>query len=53
MGTKELKETDFNNEEEFKLYLDDLATFKYVRVNKDTPRNRITDYLRLGVVPRC
>lgn len=52
MGTTELKETDFNNEEEFKLYLDDLATFKYVRVNKDTPRNRIADCLRLGVVPR-
>lgn len=52
MGTKTIKETDFTNEEDFKLYLDDLATFKYVSINKDTPRNRIADCLRLGLVPR-
>lgn len=52
IGTKTVKETDFTNEEDFKLYLDDLATFKYVSVNKDTPRNRIADCLRLGLVPR-
>ena len=51
IGTKKIKETDFTNEEEFKLYLADLATYKYVSIDKDTPRNRIADCLRLGLVP--
>lgn len=52
LGTKTLKDADYTNEEEFKLYLDDLATFKYVYVDKDTPKNRIAECLKLGVVPR-
>lgn len=52
LGTKTLKEAEYSNEEEFKLYLDDLATFKYFTVDKNTPKNRIAECLRLGVVPR-
>lgn len=52
IGTKTLKEEDYSNEEEFKLYLDDLSTFKYFNIDKDTPKNRIAECLRLGVVPR-
>ena len=36
MGTKELKDSDYCNEEEYKSFLDELSTFKYVAVNKDT-----------------
>ena len=52
MGTKILKEGEYNSEEEFELYLDDLATFKYFTVDKNTPKNRIAECLRVGVVPR-
>ena len=52
MGTKTLKEGDYNSEQEFESYIDDLATFKYFTVDKNTPKNRIAECLRLGVVPR-
>lgn len=52
MGTKTLKEKEYTNEEEFSLYLDDLSTFKYFTIDKNTPKNRIAECLRLGVVPR-
>ena len=52
MGTKRLKDKEYNNEEEFCLYLDDLSTFKYFIIDKDTPKSRIAECLRLGVVPR-
>ena len=52
MGTKELKDSDYCNEEEYKSYLDELSTFKYVVVNKDTPKRKIAECLKLGVVPK-
>ena len=52
MGTKELKDSDYCNEEEYKSFLDELSTFKYVAVNKDTPKRKIAECLKLGVVPK-
>ena len=52
MGTKELKDSDYCNEEEYKSHLDELSTFKYVAVNKDTPKRKIAECLKLGVVPK-
>ena len=52
MGTKIIKEGEYNNEDEFSSYLDDLATFKYFNIDKHTPKTRIAECLRLGVVPR-
>ena len=52
MGTKIIKEGEYNNEDEFSSYLDDLATFKYFNIDKNTPKTRIAECLRLGVVPR-
>tara|TARA_B100000282_G_scaffold293471_1_gene268855 strand:- start:1892 stop:3454 length:1563 start_codon:yes stop_codon:yes gene_type:complete len=51
-GTKTLKELDYSNEEDFKLYLNDLSTYKYFNIDKNTPKTRIAECLRLGVVPR-
>jgi hypothetical protein len=51
-GIKKLNINDYNNEDEFKLYMEDLATFKYVEINKDTPKNKIATCLKLGVVPK-
>ena len=51
-GTKKLTTSDYNNEEEFKLYMDDLANYKYVEVDKHTPKNKIGTCLKLGVVPK-
>ena len=52
MGTKTLKEKEYTNEEEFSLYLDELSTFKYFNIDRNTPKNRIAECLRVGVVPR-
>ena len=52
IGTKTIKENEYSNEEEFTEYLDDLITFKYFTVDKYTPKSRIADCLKLGVVPR-